>query len=111
MNLDKVKQNLQAMEADIAGRIERTHKHIYQKDQAVSPNFSEQIKETENDTLVHALEAEGQQELRQIRQALARLDAGEYLDCATCGEAIGEERLQAIPYTDQCINCASRHES
>ncbi|MEX2131391.1 MAG: TraR/DksA family transcriptional regulator [Pseudohongiellaceae bacterium] len=107
MNLEQVKQELLAAKVEIEARLERTHKHIYGKDEPISPNFNEQIKQTENDALVRALEVEGQEELRLIIRALKRLDTGTYLDCGSCGRPIGEQRLQAIPYTDLCINCAS----
>jgi RNA polymerase-binding transcription factor DksA len=107
MNLANVKTRLLAARAELEARLARTHKHLYQRDEPVSPNFNEQIKETENDQLVQALDSEGQAELRQIDIALARLAAGEYLNCRLCGDAIGEERLKAIPQTDLCIACAS----
>jgi len=107
MNLDEVKANLLAARAEIEARVERTHKHIYQKEEPVSANFNEQIKQTENDELVRALEQEGKEELRLINNALQRLESGDYLVCSSCGEDIGEQRLKAIPYTDRCIGCAS----
>lgn len=108
MNSNKVKQVLLDMKAGLEARLERTHKHIHQKDEPVSPQFSEQIKQTENDQLVYALDQEGQQELNQIKHALARIDAGQYFTCSSCGCAIGAARLEAIPYTDLCIKCASQ---
>lgn len=107
MDLDKVKRQLLASKREIESRLERTHKHIYQKDEPVSANFNEQIKQTENDALVRALEEEGQEELRQINRALQRLESGDYLECRSCGQPIGEARLQAIPHAEQCIKCAS----
>lgn len=106
MDLEKVRQSLEETKAEIEARLARTHRHLFQKDQPVSANFSEQIKQTENDEVIAALEQEGLSELRQIDNALARIDAGEYEDCALCGNAIGEKRLEALPYTDRCIRCA-----
>lgn len=107
MNLEEVKTNLLATKAELEARVERTHKHTFQKEEPVSANFNEQIKQTENDELVRALEQEAREELRQIDNALKRLEEGEYTSCSSCGEAIGEQRLLAIPYTDLCIDCAS----
>ena len=107
MNLEQIKSELLSAKDEIESRLERTHKHIYHKDEPVSANFSEQIKQTENESLVRALEKEGQEELKQITKALQRLDTGDYLNCSVCGKEIGDQRLQAIPYTDQCIICAS----
>jgi len=105
-NLEQVKATLQAKQAELLNRVERTHKHIYQKDQPVSAKFSEQATEMENNELVYALDEEGRMELNQIRHALERIEAGEYFECASCGNPIGEERLEAIPFADKCINCA-----
>ncbi len=107
MDLDAIKTELLGKKEELESRLERTHKHIFQKDEPVSANFNEQVKQTENDELVMALEVDGLQELAQIKSALQRLEAGEYAQCAHCGEDIGEERLMAIPYTDSCIRCAS----
>lgn len=107
MDIDKVKAHLIERKQELESRLERTHKHIYGKDEPVSPNFSEQIKQTENDNLVMALEADGIEELAQINRALKRIEDGEYFDCVKCGEPIGEKRLEAVPYADRCIKCAS----
>jgi RNA polymerase-binding transcription factor DksA len=107
MNLEEVKSNLLAIKAELEARVDRAHKHTFQREEPVSANFNEQIKQTENDQLVRALEQEGVEELRLVNNALKRLEEGEYLSCSSCGEAIGEQRLSAVPYTDLCIQCAS----
>jgi RNA polymerase-binding transcription factor DksA len=42
---------------------------------------------------------------RQVGEALARLDAGEYGWCLRCGAAIAAERLSAVPWTPHCRRC------
>lgn len=106
MNLLQAKQRLLTAKNDIEGRLERTHKHLYGKEEPVSANFHEQVVETGNDALVQTLEAGGRAELQQINNALQRIENGEYELCSRCGKAIGEPRLLAIPYTDCCIKCA-----
>lgn len=49
-------------------------------------------------------------ELRAIDYALARIRAGSYGICRSCGVEIPEERLRAIPETPLCIDCQSRIE-
>jgi DnaK suppressor protein len=48
--------------------------------------------------------------LRRIREALVRLEAGDYGDCADCGCEISEKRLQALPFALRCTGCESAHE-
>ena len=44
--------------------------------------------------------------LEEVEQALARIEHGTYGTCESCGEAIGEARLEAVPYARRCIKCA-----
>jgi DnaK suppressor protein len=41
-----------------------------------------------------------------IDAALGRIDAGTYGVCTNCGRPIGEERLEALPWAELCIDCA-----
>jgi DnaK suppressor protein len=43
--------------------------------------------------------------LREVERALGKLDEGSYGRCERCGNPIGEERLDAIPWTPLCIDC------
>jgi len=52
------------------------------------------------------LDDEATTELNQVNEALARLDAGEYGFCKSCGNEIGAMRLEALPYATLCIDCA-----
>jgi len=51
------------------------------------------------------------QVLVRIREALERLEDGEYGACTNCGQTIGEKRLKAIPWTPFCIDCAELKEN
>ncbi|MDW3215550.1 MAG: hypothetical protein R8G01_16240 [Ilumatobacteraceae bacterium] len=42
----------------------------------------------------------------EIRRALARIEAGTYGRCVTCGRAMPDERLQMIPFVARCAGCA-----
>jgi len=45
-----------------------------------------------------------QVELDDVERALQRLDEGTYGRCEACGEAIGDERLAAVPATRFCLD-------
>jgi len=45
-----------------------------------------------------------------IREALERIDHGEFGICESCGESIGLERLRARPVTTLCIDCKEEEE-
>ena len=43
--------------------------------------------------------------LREIEEALRRLDIGEYGTCLNCEEEIGAKRLRAVPWALLCLRC------
>ena len=46
--------------------------------------------------------------LREIDEALVKLEDGTYGRCQECGGEIGEPRLEAMPAAVLCITCASK---
>ena len=48
--------------------------------------------------------------LEQTEKALARIDAGSYGACESCGEPIGKARLMAFPRAVLCVSCKQREE-
>ncbi len=56
-----------------------------------------------------AQEAERRRQARivALKAALARIDEGEFGDCAECGEPIPEKRLEIDPTVMVCVACAA----
>jgi DnaK suppressor protein len=46
--------------------------------------------------------------LDKANRALARIEAGTYGLCESCGNAIPVERLDVLPYSTVCVACASK---
>ncbi len=46
--------------------------------------------------------------LREVEDALAKLDEGSYGRCESCGGPIADARLEAMPAARLCIACASK---
>jgi len=47
------------------------------------------------------------EQLDAVEAALERIAAGTYGICQSCGGPVGDARLEAMPETRYCINCAS----
>jgi RNA polymerase-binding protein DksA len=58
----------------------------------------------------YSLEENSEHVLRAIDGALQRIEEGTYGICETCGQPISPERLEAIPYATQCIDCRRKGE-
>jgi RNA polymerase-binding transcription factor DksA len=76
-------------------------------DQPHSTMFAEAAIEREGDEALEDLGAAGLQEIRMIEAALDRIEAGTYGICVACGEEISEERLNVLPATPKCRDCAA----
>lgn len=48
--------------------------------------------------------------IHKIKEALARIEDGEYGICVACGEEISEKRLIARPVATHCIDCKTELE-
>ena len=48
--------------------------------------------------------------IRKIKEALDRIEAGEYGLCVICGQEISEKRLLARPVAAHCIDCKTEAE-
>lgn len=55
--------------------------------------------------LNNALRVHEEHLLKEIHDALGKIDEGTYGKCAFCGADIDIERLKAIPYTRLCMDC------
>ena len=107
MDLNAVKQQLTTRAKELAERQERVARHTRHREEPLSQDFAEQAVELENGETLVAIDRELAQELQQIEHALRRIEADTYFDCTRCGEPIGEQRLQAVPYANTCITCAN----
>jgi DnaK suppressor protein len=48
--------------------------------------------------------------LKQMDDAVARLERGDYGTCGECGEDMAEKRLRALPFAVRCKNCEEARE-
>lgn len=71
-----------------------------------SRDWEDLATEREADEVLEGIGVSGLQEIRQIESALQRIAAGDYGICTKCGADIAAERLDVLPHTPFCRNCA-----
>lgn len=101
--LQKLNSRKQELEERL-GRVEDSLRKTHAKD------WSEQAQERENEEVVERLEESARMELNQIYEALSRVEKNQYGLCEICDGPIRSARLEALPYTNRCFNCASELE-
>ena len=60
---------------------------------------------TLNREIDYTLEENSEHVLTAIDEALERIESGTFGTCGRCGKPIAEDRLEAIPYANRCIDC------
>ncbi|MGG7645677.1 TraR/DksA family transcriptional regulator [Rhodovulum sp. YNF3179] len=94
----------------LAARMAELDEHLHEIEEELdaTPNADaeERATEREGDEVLEGMGLSGLRELRMIQAAIARIDDGSYGTCTKCGDPISEERLDLIPYTPFCRNCA-----
>ena len=98
------KAQLEARLADLKGRLTGIEDELDSHD---AKDWEDLATERESDEVLESMGVSGQQEIRQIEAALDRIADGEYGFCVKCGAEISQERLDVLPQTPFCRNCAA----
>lgn len=69
-------------------------------------DWEDRAAERQSDEVLEALGTHDLDELRRIDAALARIAEGTFGECTKCGDEISEARLESVPETPFCVNCA-----
>ena len=74
-------------------------------DETTDNHLAETATVTLDREIDYTLEENSEHVLSSIDGALGRIDEGTYGNCVSCGKPIAEDRLAAIPWATQCIDC------
>jgi len=102
-----IRENLLARRTELMTRLEQITSDVRHEEEPLSADFAEQATERENEEVMDALGSQARQELALVSGALRRIEADEFGECTECGEPIADQRLEALPFAETCINCAA----
>ena len=105
MDLVKQKELLQSRRKELVGHMEYVEHEL---DRTPTKDVEDFATERQGDEVLEALGQAELNEVKRIDAALARVEAGEYGICLSCGNEISEARLAVLPDTALCRLCASR---
>ena len=101
--ISKRKAILLARQADLLARIGGISDELGSHQEK---DWEEIAIEREGEEVLETLGVEAQTELRAIKGALARIETGDYGRCQVCGSPISPARLDVLPDTPFCKECA-----
>ena len=108
--LETYRQQLLALQQQVLHRIFDMEESMLAMDADRDIERMDRIQEEATEVALTALDEQGRREMEAIQAALARIDAGTYDICATCGETISAARLTAMPTARRCVACQERLE-
>jgi RNA polymerase-binding protein DksA len=111
VDIPAIEKALREKRDELLHRAERLHKDVHHRDEPIEKDFAEQAVELENLEVLLELDRETRLELKNVLEALSRIEDDEYGICQSCGEAILEARLKALPYIQTCFRCAEEQEN
>jgi RNA polymerase-binding protein DksA len=111
MDTDRFRDILLAERTRVSASIDHIHKdnsgsiEDETEEETYDNHLADSATATLNREIDYTLEENAEHVLHAIDEALQRIDAGTFGTCGRCGKPIAEERLEAIPYANRCIDC------
>jgi RNA polymerase-binding protein DksA len=111
MNTDRYRDILMEERGRVATAINRLHEdnstslEDETEEETYDNHLADSATATLNREIDYTLEENAEHVLSAIDDALQRIEDGTFGNCARCGAAIAEERLEALPYANRCIDC------
>lgn len=114
-------EELAEVEADLRAEVDRLRADVVSADQALGDLLRESgtgAGDDQADTSSKNFEREHEMSIAnnardmlvQSERALARIAAGTYGECESCGQAVGKARLQVFPRATLCKDCKEKQE-
>ncbi|MFT5485707.1 MAG: DnaK suppressor protein [Paracoccaceae bacterium] len=104
--MTKIQEIKTKLEAKLLELDERAHEIDDELSEPGDDDWSENAVEAENDEVLEKVGTMAVDEIRKIKAALGKIEAGTYGTCESCNKEIAPKRLEALPYATTCIECA-----
>jgi len=105
---EQISRALVAIHADASTSLEDATGEL--NSSSLDDHLGDLATETHDREVEYGLEENGDEVVSEIDAALKRIDDGTYGVCASCGQSIGKERLEARPWATLCIDDQRRRE-
>ena len=109
-NLKVFQEKLSLKREQILAEIENRRKESKSKNDSQLKDLADMATDNLQDELSMMAAEEEIKKLKQIDNALARIDSNKYGVCVSCGCEINIERLKALPFATLCVECKENEE-
>ncbi|GAB4257201.1 MAG: hypothetical protein Kow0092_03910 [Deferrisomatales bacterium] len=109
--MERFREKLLALRKEIAGEVQTLKTEGFALGTDGTQDVGDDAANTYARQLLLNLSEREREVLRQVDEALDRIDEGTFGTCEDCGEPIEEARLEALPYATLCVECKSNREA
>ncbi|MFH1416275.1 MAG: TraR/DksA C4-type zinc finger protein [Elusimicrobiota bacterium] len=102
--VEKIREDLEEEQKELLEEVEKIKEREDQYIDTVGDEIDKATEDTQRERLFYMSEHD-RQKLDMIEDALQKISHGRYGICEICGKKINDERLKAIPYVRDCVDC------
>ncbi|HBA26478.1 MAG TPA: hypothetical protein DCY98_03645 [Nitrospinae bacterium] len=114
MKKDKVKyfkKKLLDIRKELAGEVEKSRQYSHEEVDGDVPDINDDASRSYSRQVILELGEREREQIKEVDEAIERIESGEYGSCIECGEEIPEKRLELIPHAKWCVDCKEKLES
>ena len=108
--LDAFKKRLEDRQRDLRQAINRTTRHGRDADLESAQDIGDRAANSYNKEFLFHQSNNERQLLQMVECSLDSIREGIFGQCTSCGNEINPKRLEAVPWTRQCIACQEKLE-
>jgi DnaK suppressor protein len=103
--LEKYRRLLEQKKAELSTELAKARDAEEESNEESTQDIADKAVSSYTREFLYSLTDSERTALRQIDEAIARIDDGTYGSCVNCGAPMSEKRLAAVPWTPHCIDC------
>lgn len=109
--IEHFRERLNALRRELAGEVATLSRESWSLGTDGTQDVGDDAANTYARQLLLGMGERDRQVLRQVDEALDRIEAGTFGECEECGEPIAVARLEAMPYATLCVDCKEIQET
>src|ERR1700755_9317 len=94
----------------LVGQVQAAEAYSRERDAEATQDPADMAANAYTKELLVSMSDNDRQLLNSIDAALERIEEGENVKCARCGEVLPDKRLEAVPWARHCIRCQDLQE-
>ncbi|MFQ5450978.1 MAG: TraR/DksA family transcriptional regulator [Nitrospinaceae bacterium] len=108
--LPRYQTKLQEIRTNLVGDVAKNLKSTQQDSPEPIADITDEAAKAYSRQLMLDLGEQDWQKLKQVEEALEKINQGDYGVCSICEEPIPEARLEVVPFAQHCVECLSKIE-